>query len=221
MHLIDFCHWSFRRNKSIFHVMFLYGIMRGYGEINSGGCCYSNINYTLMIIFFTSICIERRGILCSSFMTVLLMFVILWRLIILYLLLSTIILGGTGCFPRTSIVFWFIFTRAVWFTLYTHTQKIATIILFEEFNAWKTFDLTYYWPACGKNVSTDWWVFKIRCRIFSKKLDFVILDRRYFTGLVTLVVRIGFIIICDFCWWCSWISLNLIQIILLKRGEST
>ena len=57
IHLDVFCHCISRRKRSSFLVIFLYRIIREYWNMFSGGCWYSTINATLMIIFFTSICI--------------------------------------------------------------------------------------------------------------------------------------------------------------------
>ena len=108
-----------------------------------------------MIFFFTSICVEQRSVLCSSIMSILFMVVILRRLITRYLLLSMIILGGTGCFLITTIEFWIIFTTELWLTLKKNTWNFFSNknIVRKIRNEWKTFDLIYYWPACGKTMS--------------------------------------------------------------------
>ena len=51
-----------QKKEANFHVTFMYGIMRDYKEIFSGEYWYVSMDDTFMIIFFTSICIERRSI---------------------------------------------------------------------------------------------------------------------------------------------------------------
>ena len=102
MPLSVLCHWTLIVNGSIFNVMFLYGFMWDCGDMFSGGVGIT-IDFTLMILFFTSICIEGRSVLWSSITIILLTVVILWMLIKWYMSLSMIIFGDNSCFPWKPI----------------------------------------------------------------------------------------------------------------------
>ena len=126
MQLYIFCHHrTYRIDRWIFYVMFLFGNMRDYGNMFYGGCWYYTMNHILMIKILSFIYIVRRSVLCSSIMPILLMFIMFWRLIMLSLLCSTINRCETGCFTRTKIAFWIIFTRVVILNLYKHTREIS------------------------------------------------------------------------------------------------
>ena len=147
-------HWTAIINGYIFHVISLYRFISYYGNIFYGWCWCSNINVTVMILFFSYVCIKWRSVLWSSILLILLTVIILWRLMKWYLLFSTIIIGVTSWFLWTPIVFWIIFRRVARLTLYENTIKFNNNnIVIKMRNAWKTFDLTYYWPACGKIIS--------------------------------------------------------------------
>ena len=147
-----FYHWISRQKGSIVYVMLLEGFIRYYGIIFSRGCWHFTMNVTLMILFFTSICIKQIIVLCSSIMPILLMVVILWMLMTSTMLLSTIFLVDTGWSPFTP-TFWIIFSRDMWLTLYKQTIKISNKNIVRKIcNAWKTFDFKYYWPACQKKI---------------------------------------------------------------------
>ena len=59
-----FCFMSLNSHSKwiFFYVMFLYGFMWDCGDMFSGGVGIT-IDFTLMILFFTSICIEGRSVL--------------------------------------------------------------------------------------------------------------------------------------------------------------
>ena len=149
-----------------------------------------------MINFSPFIWILLRIVLWSSIMTIFLNFIILWSLKIWYLFLSTIILGGTGFFPRTSTSVCIIFTRSLWFMIYKHTQKISNKnIVRNKLDASNTFDLTYYWTYCGKKCLYQLVTYLIQFRTCYNNLNFIIIDRWYFTRLITIIARVPCIII--------------------------
>ena len=109
------------QNEVFFNIFLLSNKWNYYNMFYVGGL-YSTINDTLMIHFSPIMKIVGRKFLCGSIMAILLMFIIRWRLIMWYLLWSTIIIGRTDCFMRTPIPFWTIFIRAVWYMLYKYSQ---------------------------------------------------------------------------------------------------
>ena len=125
------CHWITIIKRCIFHVMFLCSFIRYYGEIFYGGCWYSIMNVTLMILFFTSICIK------AFFEVLLLQF---WdgRYIVKFDEMISVV------FHNNHWWHWFLpmninfvldyFSIAVWLTLYKHTRKnLAMRILLEKY----------------------------------------------------------------------------------------
>ena len=54
-------HWSSKRKRSIFHVMFLYGFIRYYWNILFVWRWYFTMSATMMLWFFTSIGIKLRS----------------------------------------------------------------------------------------------------------------------------------------------------------------
>ena len=103
--LAVFSPWTSRKKGSILDAMLLYGFIRYYWNIFFGWHWYSTMNATTMLWFFDSVCIKRRIVLWSSILLILPTVIILWRLMKWPLLLSTIILGGTGFFLWTPILF--------------------------------------------------------------------------------------------------------------------
>ena len=93
------------------------------GTFFPGGGRYFTINATLVIQFFPFIRIIGRSISRSSIMTIMSEFIIRCRLIMGYLLLSTIIIGCTGYYTSTPTPFWVILTRVVLLMLYKYSQK--------------------------------------------------------------------------------------------------
>ena len=114
---------NFQEKEVYFNVIFLYGFIRDCGNIFYGGCWYSSVNVTTMILFFTSICIKLIIVLWSSIITILLLVITSWRLMKGPMILSTVILGGTGYFQQKPILFWIIFRRTTWLMLFKHTGK--------------------------------------------------------------------------------------------------
>ena len=108
-------------NRWIFTLLFRNKI--SYGNIVTGGGWYFTMNTNLMIHFFTFIKIIGIIVSCSSIMIILFIFIIRCRLIMWLLLLSMIIINGTGWFERMLTLFWNIFTRAVQLMLYKYSQK--------------------------------------------------------------------------------------------------
>ena len=89
---------------------------------------YSSVKNITFLHFFSSIISSIRILLCCSTMTILLNLVIIsrLRLIIRYIVLSTITIGWTWRFTRVPITFWFPFTKALclWkFYIYTNRWK--------------------------------------------------------------------------------------------------
>ena len=141
----DFCLWNllFYVTKELpeesgaFIYIFLFSTNGNYCNMFYLEDWYSTINATLMIQFSPSIQYFLRIFLCYSIMAILLTFIIRRRLIMWYLLWSTIIIGGTWCFSRTQIVFWIFLTRAVWLMLYKYPQKRKQLQnLRKTLNAW-------------------------------------------------------------------------------------
>ena len=115
-----FCHHrTSKRKRWILKGMFLFENIRDYDDFFLEGVGIPRWTLYPFHMYWMKKC------LCSSIMPVFLLFIILWRLIIWSLLLSIIILGRNGSFPRTPILFWIIFTQAVWLTLYKNTHKIS------------------------------------------------------------------------------------------------
>ena len=87
------------------------------------GNFYSNMNAILKIHFPHILIIIGKNVSRSSIMTILLTFIKSCRLIIWYMLWSTIIIAGTGCFTRIPIPFCIIFNIEVWLKLSKYSQK--------------------------------------------------------------------------------------------------
>ena len=77
------------------------------------GVWYSTMNTTLFILFLPIMHISGGKCLCCSIMDILLTMVISSRLIMWFIQLPTIIIGGAWCFVIIPIMFWFNLTRAV------------------------------------------------------------------------------------------------------------
>ena len=142
---------NFQNKKVDIFNMFLFWNSSNYGTVFSGGGWYSTMDATLVIHFSPFIRIIGRRISCSSIVKILLTFIVRFRFIMWYLLVSMIINGGTGFFTRTPTQFWVIFAKAVWLMLYKYSQKIKQQnIVINKLNAWYIFLFAYYWPACTK-----------------------------------------------------------------------
>ena len=114
---------KFQNKKVDIFNMFLFWNSSNYGTVFSGGGWYSTMDATFMIHFYPFICIIGRSVSWSYIMKILLRFIIMRGLIMPSLLLSTIIIDGTGCFTITPILLWIIFTGVVWLMLYKYPQK--------------------------------------------------------------------------------------------------
>ena len=182
------CCWTSRRNRSILHVMFLCGFIRDNGNIFSGGCWYSTMNVTIMILIFTLICILKRNVLCISILPILLTVIILWRLMKWPLLFSKVIIGESGCSCERKLCSGLILAeRCGWISINIQEQFINNNIVWKMCNAWKTLDLTYYRPAYWKkNLKIGEFLF---VEGFVTRLNSIFIDRWFFTRPITIIVR--------------------------------
>ena len=163
-----------------------------------------------------------RIFLCSSIMMVLLKFIISYMLIIWSLLWSKISIFGTGCFTRNPLPLWIVFNRAVWLMLYKFPQKIKQLKNGEKQIECIIYISFHILLTClqNQNVSSNWWTFLIQCRPCSNSLNFIIFNWWYFTRLITIIVRVWYIIISFFRFCCSWKSLKQIsKNLVLKIAE--
>ena len=104
----------------------LFGNKRNYWKMFYGGFWYSTMNATLTIKISPFQTHYRKEILWSYIITILLAFIIRFRLIMWSLLSSTIIIAGTWCFTRSPHLFWIIsLERCDWSFLNIHKKRIC------------------------------------------------------------------------------------------------
>ena len=118
--------------RSDFSNILMFRNKRNDKNMFSWGDYYYTMNANMMIYFPPFKRITERSILRGSTITILLMFIIMCRLTMWFMLLSTTIIAGTVLFLIKSNAFWIIFNRAVLLTPYKYSQKLAIRILWES-----------------------------------------------------------------------------------------
>ena len=149
MHLAGLCIWGTTRINNLFLIPILLFITKWNNWVFFYvGWRYYTINITIFFHFFSIVFSSVRIFLCFSITKILLTLVIIRRLIIQCIVLSTINIGWNRRFTLMLIMLWLPFTEAMLLMLYKKLtiKKVMIKILRKKLNALNMFQLAYYWP---------------------------------------------------------------------------
>ena len=132
----------------------LFGSKINYWNMFYVGGWYSTMNDILIVWIFYFVHIVGRNVLCSSTMIILLMFIIMCRLIMWYILYSKIMVSMYTSLERHFCSRLFSLQRYDWFSINIHKKKVRKKFREKKLNAWYILQFSYYWPTFRKTMST-------------------------------------------------------------------